>query len=251
MWNGRGQFLFLVLVYCFQEEYAIADIAALSLSKGGNIRIGECDFEQELYSSPFISEWGSCDDATTYTWRHDFEEDLGSISGSDKDRLTASAGFCPHRRCQLGNASTSGASEQCPPGLCYTKLENGRPSFGACCFTNGSFESRHLLGYYYRSQPTPKPIYKQNRIVLGGDPDDTSEKSFINANEISPGLIAAQCPMTGVPKGFANTVDDMKRLLIEQGVGMWVQLSPSSDQGELPTTDSDSDSVTDQPVKSF
>lgn len=119
------------------------------------------------------------------------------------------------------------------PGLCFTKLENGRPSYGACCFKNGFFESHHLLGHYSLSQPTPKPIYKRNRIVLGGNLSDTSAESFINANEISPGLIAAQCPMTSYPKSFANTVEDMKKMLVEQNVRLWVQLSPASEEGEL------------------
>jgi hypothetical protein len=118
-------------------------------------------------------------------------------------------------------------------GLCYTKLENGRPSFGACCFTEGFFESQELLGYYNRSQVTPKPIYKKNRVVLGGNINDTSLKSFINANEIAPGLIAAQCPMTAYPNGFANTVEDMKVMLVEQNVRIWIQLSPASVSGEL------------------
>lgn len=124
-------------------------------------------------------------------------------------------------------------------GLCYTKLENGRPSFGACCFTTHRFETHHLIGYYHRSQPTPKPIYKRNRIVLGGDSGDTSAETFINANEIAPGLIAAQCPMTAYPNGFANTVEDMKRMIVEKDVRVWVQLSPSSPGGELMTGKSD------------
>lgn len=124
-------------------------------------------------------------------------------------------------------------------GLCYTKIENGRLSFGACCFTNGIFESHQLVGHFNRSQPTPKPIYKRNRIVLGGNQNDMSAKSFVNANEIAPGLIAAQCPMTSYPQGFENTVEDMKRMLIEQEVGLWVQLSPASQEGELMTAAED------------
>ena len=69
--------------------------------------------------------------------------------------------------------------------------------------------------------------------MLGGNLRDTSEESFINANEIFPGLIAAQCPMTSYPHEFANTVEDMKRMLVEQDVRLWVQLSPASQEGEL------------------
>jgi hypothetical protein len=214
--------------------------SSFSISKAGNIRIGDC---QAFYNEKYIhelfpskvppSEWGVCDDATTYTWRHDFERELIDVSPYDRSRLTASAGYCPHKRCQLGNASASDASGYCPPGLCYTKLENGKPSFGACCFSNGTFESHELIGYYYKSQPTPKPIYKRNRIVLGGNHSDISKESFINANEIADKLIAAQCPLTNIPEEFDNTIEDMKRLLIEQNVGIWVQLSPYSDEGKL------------------
>ena len=124
-------------------------------------------------------------------------------------------------------------------GLCFTKIENGRPSFGACCFTNGYFESHSLIGYYHASQPTPKPIYKKNRIVLGGNRSDVSSESFINANEIWPGVIAAQCPMTSYPEGFDNTIEKMKKMLIEQDIRLWVQLSPSSVDGEPMTPAAD------------
>mmetsp|Transcript_20374 Transcript_20374/g.34333 ORF Transcript_20374/g.34333 Transcript_20374/m.34333 type:complete len:349 (-) Transcript_20374:2013-3059(-) len=52
-------------------------------------------------------------------------------------------------------------------------------------------------------------------------------------------MIAAQCPMTSYPEGFANTIEDMKRMLIEQDVKIWVQLSPVSQRGELMTAMSD------------
>ena len=42
-----------------------------------------------------------------------------------------------------------------------------------------------LIGYYNKSQPTPKPIYKKGRIVLGGMQDDDSYDAFISANEVS------------------------------------------------------------------
>jgi hypothetical protein len=39
--------------------------------------------------------------------------------------------------------------------------------------------------------------------------------------------------MTSYPKEFANTVEDMKRMLVEQDVRIWIQLSPASLNGEL------------------
>jgi hypothetical protein len=48
--------------------------------------------------------------------------------------LSRSMGFCPHRRCQLSSLHNSPAPGVCPLGLCYTKLEDGAPTYGACCF---------------------------------------------------------------------------------------------------------------------
>jgi len=49
-----------------------------------------------------------------------------------------------------------------------------------------------MIGYYNKSQWSPKPIYKKNRIILNqpigkraGEVDDESYQSFINANEVS------------------------------------------------------------------
>jgi hypothetical protein len=125
----------------------------------------------------------------------------------------------------------------CPKGLCYTKIENGSPSYGACCFSAGGlFNDGKLIGFYNKTQPTPKPIYKQSRVVLGQPlrrsvgtiqpPLDESFDSFINANQIYPGLIATQCPLAQRPGGTENTVDDVKRMIIENDIRMWVQLAP-------------------------
>lgn len=84
-------------------------------------------------------------------------------------------------------------------------------SFGACCFHDGVYLSglillnklillifflivNHtnyfynlgkLIGYYNKSQPIPKPIYLNNRIILGKNPLDTSFYHFINANQVN------------------------------------------------------------------
>jgi len=143
------------------------------------------------------------------------------LSEVDALKLIASSGFCPHLRCQLGNVSNSGTDEKCPAGLCYTKLENGSPSFGACCYSDGKFDSGmivfvifksvtrphnlvfslllqigDLIGVFSKTQPAPKPIYKHSRVVLRspglGDSslvtvpewEEVSENAFINANEV-------------------------------------------------------------------
>ena len=112
--------LILLSVCCFEENHSREYSAALSITKGGNIRIGECYADEDLFQSPYLSDW-SCEDATTYTWRHDFDNELVGIAPSDRERLTASAGYCPHRRCQLSNASASDSSEQCPSGKVHIR----------------------------------------------------------------------------------------------------------------------------------
>ena len=106
------------------------------------------------------------------------------------------------------------------------KLENAAVSFGACCFVDGQFNSHQMIGYYNKSQPTPKPIYKTNRIVLGPDKADESYARFINANEVYPGIIATQCPLLGYPDGFQNTLDDVKTMILEQNISLWISLAP-------------------------
>lgn len=52
---------------------------SFSITKGGNIRIGKCNFSNDLYTpedDPF--SWHSCDDATTYTWENDFDHEIGN-----------------------------------------------------------------------------------------------------------------------------------------------------------------------------
>jgi hypothetical protein len=97
-----------------------------------------------------------------------------TTAGRERARLGRSMGFCPHLRCQLGTVGNSDRDGTCPRGHCYTKLENGAPTYGACCFADGVFNSGGLLGYYDLLRSTPKPIYKRNRVVLGPDPEDES-----------------------------------------------------------------------------
>lgn len=93
---------------------------------------------------------------------------------TERLKLSRSMGFCPHLRCQLGDVGNANSHGACPPGLCYTKVEAGAPTFGACCFSDGVFNSGSILGYYRLLRATPKPIYKRNRVVLGPDPHDES-----------------------------------------------------------------------------
>lgn len=90
------------------------------------------------------STWQSCEDAYEYTWTHndDSEEEveveltlpngemknhryISDLSEIDQLKLIRSTGFCPHRRCQLGNATrrSNNGNDVCPVGLCYTQLE--------------------------------------------------------------------------------------------------------------------------------
>ena len=106
------------------------------------------------------------------------------------------------------------------------KLEKGAVSFGACCFIDGIFNSNNIIGYYYKLQLTPKPIYKTNRIVRGLNKSDESYETFINANEVFPNIIATQCPLMGFPSHFENTLDDTIRMILEQNVSLWISLAP-------------------------
>lgn len=191
-----------------------------SSSKNADIYVLPCPQGSPLHRS--------CSDAYEYTWRNDFKGEIKSLSSINKDKLINSMGFCPHLRCQLGNVSNSAHNGGCPDGLCYTKLEDGGPSFGACCFKNGSFLSGNLIGHYHKTQKTPKPIYSHSRIVLGGDIADKSFESFINANYIHPNIIATQCPLIPSIYNRNGTINDMKRMIIEQNVSYWIQLAPDS-----------------------
>ena len=204
-----------------------------SYSKQGDLFISPCNFSEALFplhQSPY--NWKSCNDAYTYSWTKDFKKELTALSSLDSAKMINSMGFCPQNRCQLFNLSSTGIDGMSPEGLCYTKVENGGLSYGACAFHGGIFNSGVLLGYYYKTQPTPKPIYKKSRIVLGNkrgvlNSADDSADNFINANQIYPGLIGTQCPLASRPSGFHNTVDDVKRMIVENNITLWVQLAPS------------------------
>lgn len=180
------------------------------------------------YDLPSEWIWKSCEDANSVTWKVDKDQEIVGVSVKLKLMLEISMGFCPHLRCQLSNLTNAGESGNCPQNLCYTKLENGAPSFGACCFVNGAFNDGELIGYYNKTQRAPKPIYKRSRIVLGDKigGKDESYASFINANMIYPGIIASQCPMP-------NTLLDIKQMIIEQNVSLWIQLAPFSSSGNF------------------
>jgi len=206
-----------------------------SLGKNGDIYIELCDNDNDgskLYpinKDPVL--WKSCDDAYDYTWNNDFNNHIKYLSKKDRIKLIRSMGFCPHKRCQLDNVDNAYSNGTCPEGLCYTKIENGGLSFGACCYINGYFNTSKLIGVYNKSQHKPKPIYKHSRIVLGDNigGNDTSIESFINANMIYPGIIAAQCPLSGYPNGYLNTIEDNKKMIIQFNITKWIQLAPNID----------------------
>ena len=127
----------------------------LSVVKFGDIYVKGCHHESysdasnetvlfPMNESPYL--WPACDDAYYYTWTHDPTNRIQFLSELNKERLARSSGFCPHSRCQLGDLSNSFENGTCAQNLCYTKLERGRPSFGACCFVNSSFNSGDLIG---------------------------------------------------------------------------------------------------------
>ena len=201
-----------------------------SSGKHGDIYIEKCDDDMTLYPTnkdPLL--WKSCDDAYDYTWSNDFSKHLRRISQIDRIKLIRSMGFCPHNRCQLDNLDNAYSNGTCPEGLCYTKIENGGLSFGACCYIDGYFNTSKLIGVYNKSQHKPKPIYKHSRIVIGDKVGghDTSVEAFMNANMIYPGLIAAQCPLTGFPSGYQNTIIDTKKMIIQFNITKWIQLAPN------------------------
>ena len=176
------------------------------------------------YPSPYEWIWKTCEDAYTVTWKLDAKREIVGLRVRLRQMLEISMGFCPHLRCQLSNITNANEDGLCPKNLCYTKLENGASSFGACCFTDGEFNSGGLIGYYNKTQHIAKPIYKKSRVILGDKVGGTDESyaSFINANVIYPGIIATQCPMT-------NTVLDVAQMIQEQNISLWIQLSPSSE----------------------
>ena len=143
-------------------------------------------------------------------------------------------GYCPERRCQLGDIGAADISGKCPRGLCYSKLQDGARTFGACCYTDGEFNSGNLIGFHTKQRPHQKPIYKTNRVILepqgeGDEPEGMAR--FINANEVHPGIIVTQCPLLGAPHdgASAETLTDWKRMVVEQNVSVVVQLHPFGD----------------------
>ena len=250
--------------------------------KSGEIYLKPCTYDSNVSLFPLDkspSKWHHCNDAYEYTWLTDINNEIIILTTLQRQKLGYSSGFCPHLRCQLSPStsfSTSSSSNQCPLGLCYTKVEDSSLSFGACCFTNGSFISQHLIGFMNKSQSTPKPIYNHSRIILrplsihnsiaSSTTTDTSRddsadtchtttipassestlwSSFINANEVYPGIIASQCPISlaahyehtndSVSTGayskldLVNKVDttqDVLHMILQENITLWLQISP-------------------------
>ena len=65
----------------------------LSTSKGGGLRIGYCDLSKDIFSGPY-EEWIGCDDATEYTWKNDFDNDLCKKDNNSQYNLLISQGLC-------------------------------------------------------------------------------------------------------------------------------------------------------------
>ncbi|CAM9120919.1 unnamed protein product [Chrysoparadoxa australica] len=220
----------------------------------------ECDPDPSKLLYPLDahpSTWVSCGDAYEHTWMHPSKDKyLSCITPEERLMLARSMGYCPERRCQLGTISAASPDGLCPPGLCFTKLQNGAPTFGACCYTNYTFNSGQLIGFWHKQRPLPKPIYKRNRITLAapaaavaaanvayseegdgvpasGKPDEESAEAFISANEIYPGIIVSQCPILGpeYSDGSVETLTDWKRMVIEQDIRVVVQLHPHVTNG--------------------
>ena len=72
---------------------------------------------------------------------------------------------------------------------------------------------------------------------------DFSATSFVNANEIHPFLLAAQCPLAAVLNSLSGAEDgtptdtfilDTLRMIIERNVTKWLQLAPQCPEGEDP-----------------
>jgi hypothetical protein len=43
-----------------------------------------------------------------------------------------------------------------------------------------------------------------------------------------------QCPLNGFPNKFKNTIEDVKRMIVEQNISYWIQLSPETSYGYTP-----------------
>jgi hypothetical protein len=195
-----------------------------TISKMGAIYIEPCDPYAKFFPlEKHPSKWKQCRDACQFTWISDFGGDLKSLSSLNKLKLSLSTGFCPQLRCQLGNISQSSVAEMCPEGLCFTRVEYGSPSFGGCCFTNGSFSSEHLLGYFNKSRPVAKPIYQHSRIILGSKNYDKNKNHNADDN-IHPSTKDNSWKSF---ISFVDTTQDALQMILEQNVDLWIQVSPS------------------------
>lgn len=231
----------------------------LSATKpAGGILVEDCSsiygdtqfpYRIDIFPNNSLSLWRSCDDAYYGTWMRDTRGDIQRLPSLLRWKLTTTMGFCPHLRCQLGTVSHSPAYSKCPTGLCFTKLEHGARSFGACCFdANGVFDSGNLIGVANKSQSVPKPIYKHSAVHLKSQ-DSSLFASFINANYVHDGsLIVTQCPMQ-------TTVADVLQMISQESISLWIQMAPESLSGRysdchllhslLPHFDYDSSSLVD------
>lgn len=120
--------------------------------------------------------------------------------------------------------------------------------FHLLCSTNTYIGD--LIGYYRKTQPAPKPIYKHSRIVLKpsfdvgpsladseldssskmeSEVESESEISFINANEVFPGLIMTQCPLVNPTSPFQSTLSDALLMVLQQNISVWIQIMSSTD----------------------
>ena len=71
---------------------------------------------------------------------------------------------------------------------------------------------------------------------------DESRENFINANLIHKQVIASQCPLTSLSNGYEDTIDDLKRMIIEKQVSYWVSLAPHLPKEKSRIFDMDEDS---------
>jgi len=137
-----------IVPYIFKQSVQLQPMPVRSTEKHGELFLPGCrggddgSGPSSLYPRHVAPQlWASCGDAYDYTWMTDISHDITALSLRDRTKMSRSMGFCPHRRCQLtdlGNAHNDG---QCPENLCYTKLERGSGSYGACCFRDGLFNS--------------------------------------------------------------------------------------------------------------
>lgn len=196
------------------------------MNSAENIFVNVCPTHILSFNLSDVSSWESCSDAYSTTWSSDCENDLVGLDSISKEKLVKSMGFCPQSRCQLGSVGNADYEGMCPSGLCYLKLIDGASSFGTCCYTNGTFSSGDILGFYSKTQPSPKPIYSSSRVVLGSNSSDESFESFMNANVVFPHVIATQCPIISQP-GFTDTLNDVKQMIMENNISLWMELAPT------------------------